>query len=136
MNFRQSTNLVKKADVRASRLVDAGRNYAEASAGERERIAKQKAADKAERLRLEEESRRKSYLNGLVGQENRRWTEADNWAKTRLPPNYDAAVQLLQDLRDLAARTGNLDFIPRLEAFRNTHARKPSLLGRISKANL
>lgn len=109
---------------------------AEARADERERSAKQKAADKAERLRLEEESRRNSYLNGLIGQENRLWTEADNLAKTKLAPKYDAAVQILEDLRDLAARTDNTDFLQRFEAFRTAHIRKPSLLERIRKANL
>jgi hypothetical protein len=55
---------------------------------------------------------------------------------TKLPKNYDHAVQLLVDLRDLAARDDSAGFQMQLAAFRNAHARKPSLLARLPKAGL
>jgi hypothetical protein len=44
---------------------------------------------------------------------------------TKQPKRYDAAVVLLTDLRDLAARKGGADFRRRLEALRVEHARSP-----------
>jgi hypothetical protein len=121
---------------RTSRTVEELLNAASARADERRRIAEQKAAAEAERQRKEAERQRKKYLDGLMGQESRLWAEAETLASTKQPLKYDAAVELLRDLNDLASRTANSEFCQRLEAFRATHARKPSLLERIQKANL
>jgi len=45
-------------------------------------------------------------------------------------------VELLVDLRDLAARAGGADFRRRVEALRNAHARKPTLIDRLHKVEL
>jgi hypothetical protein len=121
---------------RTPRTVEDLSNAASARADERRRIAEQKAVAEAERLREKAEQQRKKYLDGLAGQEDRLWAEAGKLALTKQPLKYDAAVQLLRDLRDLAGQTGDNEFIQRLEAFRATHARKPSLLERIQKAKL
>ncbi len=51
--------------------------------------------------------------------------------------DYDAAVKVIQDLHDLAARRGQLDiFVPRLQHLRARHAKKVSLLDRLDSAPL
>jgi hypothetical protein len=51
--------------------------------------------------------------------------------------DYDQAVKLLVDLRDLAVRKGKTDeFEARLNAFRAAQARKPSFIERLRKAKL
>ncbi|MGH8567372.1 MAG: hypothetical protein ACREXU_04985 [Gammaproteobacteria bacterium] len=52
------------------------------------------------------------------------------------PKNYDQAVELLADLRDLAARKHGADFRLRVEALRAEHARKLTLIERLHKAGL
>jgi uncharacterized Zn finger protein len=50
---------------------------------------------------------------------------------------YDQAVALLRDLKDLAARSGEIaDFSIRLTQLRDRHARKGSLLAGLDKAGL
>ncbi|HVJ17582.1 MAG TPA: hypothetical protein VM686_19295, partial [Polyangiaceae bacterium] len=52
------------------------------------------------------------------------------------PKKYLAAVKVLVDLRDLAARSGAVDFQTLLEAFRTRHARKAALLKWLSEAGV
>ena len=54
---------------------------------------------------------------------------------TKKPREYDAAVQLLVDLRDLSEREGHVPrFSQHLRELRDRHAKKPSLLERIDAA--
>ena len=55
---------------------------------------------------------------------------------TKLPKNYDQAMKILIDLRDLAATSKTDDFARRIEVFRQTHARKPSLMERLEKLGM
>jgi hypothetical protein len=55
---------------------------------------------------------------------------------TKQPKNYARALELLVDLRDLAAREGGSDFRLRLDALRAAHARKLMLLDRLKRAGL
>jgi hypothetical protein len=103
---------------------------------ERARIAKEEAAARKAQALQERAREREKYLDTLAGRENEIWTNLEKLVARKHPSNYDSAVMILVDLRDLAARTGNTDFIRRLEAFRTAHTRKPSLLERIRKANL
>jgi hypothetical protein len=72
----------------------------------------------------------------LTGKEPRLWSEIESLISSKQPKSYDAAVELLIDLRDLAARKKGDDFRLRLEALRARHVRKPSLLDRLEKAGL
>jgi uncharacterized Zn finger protein len=57
--------------------------------------------------------------------------------ETKKPKEYDAAVVLLQDLRMLAARDGDVAaFVQQMRRLREQHARKPSLLDRFDRAQL
>jgi len=108
----------------------------EAYTKERLRIeAEERAREKARRDR-EAAIARKNYLDGIVGREPKLWDEVDTLIATKQPKNYDQAVKLLVDLRDLDARTRGGDFGLRIAALRNEHARKPSFIDRLYKAGL
>ena len=56
---------------------------------------------------------------------------------TKRPGDYDRAVRVLVDLRDLAVRKEQIDnFENRLEQLRMRHAKKVSLLERLERARL
>lgn len=62
--------------------------------------------------------------------------EVDGPVATKQPKNYDQAVKILVDLRDLAARGMGGDFGPRIEALRQAQAKKPSFIERLRNAGL
>ncbi|MFG2099369.1 hypothetical protein ACGFJ5_02100 [Micromonospora echinaurantiaca] len=76
-------------------------------------------------------------LDTLAVDQPAAWQRADELIATKKPRDYDAAVQLLVDLRDLAERDGDSGlFRNRLAEPRAVHARKPSLLERLNRAGL
>ena len=64
------------------------------------------------------------------------WEEVEGLIATKQPKSYERAVELLVDLRDLAARQEGSDFRRRVEELRTAHARKPALIERLHKAGL
>ncbi len=61
----------------------------------------------------------------------------DTLIATKRPADYDEAVRLLTDLRDLHAQGGRTaTFEARLGGLREQHARKPSLVQRLDRAGL
>jgi uncharacterized Zn finger protein len=57
--------------------------------------------------------------------------------ETKRPKEYDNAVVLLTDLKALAERDGVIPaFRQRIRQLRQEHARKPSLLDRLDRAQL
>ena len=64
------------------------------------------------------------------------WLRVADLVATRLPKEYDQAVCLLLDLRDLAARSDPAAFQSQLDRFRTAQARKPSLIARLKDAGL
>jgi hypothetical protein len=111
-------------------------NAAGVRRNERSRIAAGKAAVEKARRKREAAAARARHVDSLAGREPQLWREIEELAATKLPKNYDHAVKLLGDLRDLAARGDSAGFQLQLAAFRNTHARKPSLLARLQQAGL
>jgi hypothetical protein len=110
---------------------------AESRVAERERReANRQAAEKAKRER-EQAAARAQYLETLAGREKQAWEQVGELIQTKQPRNYDQAVNLLVDLRDLAVqRKGEAEFKPALEQLRTLHCSKPSFLRRLAKANL
>ena len=109
---------------------------AEAYTTERKRIeAEKRAKEKARRAR-EAATAREKHLDSLVGREGKLWTEVDGLVATKQPKNYDQAVKILVDLRDLAARGKGGDFGLRIETLRHAQAKKPSFIERLRKAGL
>jgi hypothetical protein len=104
---------------------------------DRQRI-KREAAER-ERIRHEQEQaeQRRRHLESLRGKETSLWNEANQLIVTKRPRNYDEAISILQDLRELAEKDGaSPAFYQRMQSLYRDHASKPSLLERLQKAKL
>jgi hypothetical protein len=127
---------VNEKPVSTGRTVGELLRAAEEYEMERSRLeAERRAKEKARRDR-EEAAARQKHLDSLVGRENKLWGDVDALVATKLPKCYDRAVGILVDLRDLAARGKAGAFTLRIEALRETHAKKPSFIQRLEKAGL
>jgi hypothetical protein len=103
----------------------------------RQRVAEQRAA--AERARREQAAAaaREQRLNALAAGQDLAWQRVAALIETRKPKEYDAAVDLLADLKSLAERDRKTAlFSQRIRRLRAEHARKPSLLDRFDRARL
>jgi len=116
----------------ADLLDDAARRRAD----RQRRLAAQRAEDEARR----EQARAAAHerpLDNLADEEDAAWSRVDALIAARKPAEYDAAVTLLTDLRSLAERENRNDtFTLRTSALRQAHARKPSLIERLDRADL
>ena len=106
-------------------------------AREREqRLAKQRAKEKARRAR-EQARAREQHLDGLAGREEKLWQSIEALIASSQPKKYEEAVRLATDLRDLAERQGASEaFQSRLAQLRERHRRKWALLKRLDGARL
>jgi hypothetical protein len=113
--------LATAADLRAEReLRDAERR-------QHDRVRQERSAAAA----------RQRHLDALAVSQPAAWQQVNALIATKKPREYDTAVQLLVDLRDLAERDDNpRAFQQRLVELRTVHARKPSLLERLDLAGL
>ena len=85
----------------------------------------------------EQQVARDRYLTGLAKQERQAWQRVDALVGTKRPTDYAAAVELLNDLRDVSGQTRrDAAFKRRIAALRQVHAKKPSLLARLRKVGL
>ncbi|MFG1606009.1 hypothetical protein [Actinoplanes sp. NPDC049265] len=65
------------------------------------------------------------------------WRHVETLIESKKPKEYDVAVTLLVDLRDLAFLDGDIDgFEERMRLLRTAHARKPTLLDRLARVRL
>jgi hypothetical protein len=110
---------------------------ADAMRAERERRdAQERERDRARRERSAAAARQR-HLDTLAVDQPAAWQQIDRLIATKKPREYDTAVQLLVDLRDLAERDGDTaTFQQQLADVRAMHARKPSLLERLDLAGL
>jgi len=99
---------------------------------------RRKQLERSERRRRQAERRataRQQHLDGLTGRELELWKQVDELIATLKPNAYDQAVALLNDLGDLAERSGDrAAWAERTVALRAAHARKSSLLRRLDAA--
>lgn len=104
---------------------------------ERERRdAEQRESDRVRRERSAAAARQR-HLDTLAVDQPAAWQRVDELIATKKPREYDTAVQLLVDLRDLGERDGDSSlFRHRLAELRAVHGRKPSLLERLNLAGL
>ncbi|MBL7205230.1 MAG: hypothetical protein ISS63_13015 [Desulfobacteraceae bacterium] len=114
-------------------LISKGQAYA---AERKRRIAEQAARERARKER-ERTIIREKYLNELAKRGDQVWKQVDELIKTKRPSDYDSAVQLLVDLRDLSIKI-NKDrlFQEKLRSLREKHNRKPSFVRRLNEAGL
>ncbi|KUJ43995.1 hypothetical protein [Micromonospora maris] len=103
------------------------RERRDAEQRERERIRRERSAAAA----------RQRHLDTLAVDQPAAWQRVDELIATKRPREYDTAVQLLVDLRELGERDGDSSsFRHRVAELRAAHARKPSLLERLNLAGL
>ncbi|MCI5149249.1 MAG: hypothetical protein D3916_07670 [Candidatus Electrothrix sp. MAN1_4] len=136
--FRKTLSIKdSKSNTKKSRTVMKLLQKAEAYTKEKDRqIAEQKAKEKARKER-EAAIAREDYLNGLAGIENEIWEKVNSLILTKTPKNYDEAVNLLIDLKDLAKKTNATSlFKSKLMTIQEEHRRKSSFIRRIDSANL
>lgn len=127
---RGSTPVMDTLPRTAQELLDA----AERIADDRQRARDEAAARERERREREAAAAREQQLDRLSLREEETWGQVDVLVASKRPTAYDEAVTLLKDLRDLAARDGRTAvFEARLQAIRETHAKKPSFLDRLRK---
>jgi hypothetical protein len=104
---------------------------------ERTRLLQANRAVEAARRKAEDEANRSRYLDQLRKREEATWSQIAAHIKKRQPNEYDKAVKLLIDLRDLALRQGRMAaFQSALGNLRQEHVAKESLLRRLTKAKL
>jgi hypothetical protein len=109
-----------RARTEAVRL-DRQRAEAEKAAAERRRQAE--AAEKIRRARVETVKRRGDSV----------WREVEADIERRNASGYDAAAQLLQDLKSIAEERGTMDeFQRRLRAIREQHSQKVRFIERLA----
>jgi hypothetical protein len=112
-----------------------------ASAGDLRAERERRDAEQLEQDRVRRErsaaAARQRHLDALAVDQPAAWQQVNNLVATKKPREYDAAVQLLVDLRDIGERDGNTAlFQQRLAELRMVHARRPSLLERLELAGL
>lgn len=102
----------------------------------RRRAAERATKEQAQRAR-EQAAARVRHLDALVGREETLWRQVEAAIATRLPKEYDRAVDLLKDLRDLAERTGTAEAVATgLRQLRERHGGKRTLIQRLDRAGL
>lgn len=110
---------------------------AQVRAEERTRRLKAKQAAEAGRQKARQEAERAHYLDQLDKRERETWERITTHIQKRQPGEYDKAVTLLADLRDLAVRKQRVsEFRSALEELRQAHTAKTSFLRRLAKADL
>jgi hypothetical protein len=108
-----------------------------ALAEERSRKEAEQAAEKRARREREKAATRAQHLDEIAQREPARWREVEELIGMKRPSDYDRAVALLLDLRDLAARSGRTEEAEtRIREIRQRHANKPSLIKRFDKQKL
>lgn len=133
--FRRYTP--RRAPVLRLRTAGELRVRAEAIAERRREAAREREARKGTEREREEQAARDRYLADLAKRKCLAWRRVDALIGTRRPGDYDAAVALLADLRDVSERKRRgTEFTQRIGALREAHATKPSLLARLMRAGL
>jgi len=137
--FREAT-----APRGMARAPGAGRRTVAQLLAARAALAKEKSRTAAERAARERASRereqaeaRTKHLDQLALRAPAAWREVEELIATKRPKDYDQAVTLLVDLRDLADRSGQAaETAKRIRELRQRHANKSSLLKRFDKMKL
>ena len=135
---RQSTTLVpSKAVATQRRTVADLLGATNARTKERAKRTEVQRAQESARRNAEEEASRARYLEQLAMREDETWNEVATLILKRQPIEYDKAVALISDLRDIALRHGNVAaFQSALEQLRQKHHAKESFLRRLAEAKL
>jgi hypothetical protein len=133
ISHQQGTELKEKKLRTVAELLAAAENI---TAKKERKEAERRAAEEA-RQKKEQAATRAKHLKQLEGQETKLWQRVDDLIQTSKPKDYDLAITLLADLRDLAAGTGQAgEFKSRLRQLRQRYSSRPSFQQRLIKAGL
>jgi hypothetical protein len=104
---------------------------------ERERLAaERRAREQAARERAAALARTR-HLDALARDGEGTWQRVDTLIRATKPKEYDQAVTVLIDLRDLDQREGRqAEFERRVQHLRNNYPNRPALLQRLDRAGL
>ncbi len=118
---------------RVAHLLDAAQRHRD----ERERQAareRQRAQEERGRVAVAARNRR---LDTLAAGGERPWRQVTELIDTKKVSQYDTAVTLLSDLRDVTGRDGDpVAFARRVRELRTRYAGRPGLLQRLDRAGL
>lgn len=104
---------------------------------QREKREAQERAEAAERRLRAATEKHEAHLAALAEDPEKVWRDVDRLIAAKKPAEYDTAVALLTDLRELAQRAGACaDFGRRAAALREQHRGKPALMRRFDAAGI
>jgi len=108
---------------------------ARARQDDRERAAQQRRARHAAERDRAAAAAREKRLDTLANQQEQAWHRVDQLVATRKPVDYDAAVALLSDLRDVSCREDQIEaYELRIAHLRQIHQRKTTFIDRLDRA--
>jgi hypothetical protein len=127
----------RRATPVALRTAAVLRARAEESAEQRRQVIAARDAKEHALREREQAVARERHLITLSKRQTEAWRRIDALVATKRPGDYDAAITLLKDLREIAERKGrSMEIANRIRRLREAHAKKPSLLARLRKAGL
>jgi hypothetical protein len=136
--FRTDTTRAKGAGAGpARRTVEELLAARDRRAEEKQRRAAERAVREKERRAREGAAARAHHLDAMTGREEDLWRLVEVAVGTKKAGEYDRAIELLEDLRDLAARAGTGDELARrVGELRERHRTKTALIARLNRAGL
>jgi hypothetical protein len=121
----------------ARRTVGSLLEVRDAHAEEQQREAAERNAQEQARQARERAAARARYLDSLAGREQELWRQVEAAIATKQAKEYDRALALLNDLRELGERSGAAEaFAGRTRQLREQHGGKWSLIRRLDQAGL
>lgn len=107
------------------------------TAGELIAVATKHGTEREQREQEQAARERQAHLDALVGHEAARWEQVERLVEAKQSREYDEAVQILIDLRDLADREHETEhFRLALADLRSRHTRKIGFTQRLKDAKL
>jgi hypothetical protein len=101
-----------------------------------ERAAQQRRAQRADARARAATAAREKRLDTLADQQEQAWHRVDQLVATRKPVDYDAAVALLSDLRDVSRRENRTEaYELRVGHPRQIHQRKTTFIDRLDRVS-
>jgi len=131
--FMQTWHSLKEEQTRKRKQRTVGQLLKEAEVVRQSRLqveVEAAAAALAERKRLHRIARERR-LNEIMGRESILWDQVESLASEKTAKSYDKAIELLVDLRDLAARENSTEFSSLLGGLKQRHSAKSSFIKRL-----
>lgn len=90
-----------------------------------------------ERKKIERERKRREHLKEMAGRFPHWWKQTDAYAQEQKASSYDAARDILVDLRDAYEQEGlQKEFAAKLKSFASKYMRRPALMRRLKDAGM